>query len=294
MQSDTSKFMPKKPDPHELRASSARPPHELRVGGSLIRVRIAGFDAFSVEPEIRHRSRMSFRGFGQLESYEYGRFQHQVEAVILRESFEEWVRAEPLKSPPRWEDLTPLAYPGTQPHLDDDDPAFVVARLEIEEHPRITRWRLGLSWGEWLRAIDRDSALVGDVLDQLEPEDAGESPMPTKGGSLFHIRSVAVHPTFMGQAIRRRLIAHTLWTMHRSRGDVAVILVLPHPNPLGDDPRPDQSVAAIRSLTRYYQRIGFARSSRVPMQAGVPVPMHVFFGIEPLRVSGLHEIGIAE
>lgn len=237
---------------------------------------------------------MDFHGFGRLESYEYGRFQHRAEAVILRDTLQQWAQAEEIENPPTWEDLLKLAYPGTQPYLDDEDPAFVVGRIDLEEHPRITRWRLNLSWSDWLRSIDAVSALVGEVLDEVE---AGMAQFQSAGrveGSLFHIRNVAIHPEFHGQAIGRRLIAHTLWMMHRGVGDVAVILVLPNPNPLGPAEPADQSSAEIRKLTRYYRGMGFTRSIPGPIVDGQPVPMHAFFGTEPLRVSGLHEIGVGE
>jgi hypothetical protein len=275
------------------------PNPQLRVGGSLIRLHLPDRDSLTVEPVIRHRSRMDFHGFGRLESYEYGRLQHRVEAVILPESLDQWARAGEARNPPTWEDLLKLNYREPIAAPSDEDPAFVVGRLEIEEHPRITRWRLQSSWGDWLRSIDIHSAFVGDVLDQLEESREGKellhkNPLLHVEGSLFHIRSVAVHPAFYGQAVRRRLIAHTLWAMHRGIGDVAIILVYPSDNALGPEGSPDQSVAATRQLTRYYQRMGFTRSLRGRIVAGRPVPMHVFFGAQPLRVSGLHEIGVIE
>lgn len=270
------------------------PRAQLRVGGSRVKLQFEGRDDLSVEPAICHRSRMDFQGFGRLESYEYGRFQHRIEAVILPASIEQWAKAEGIENPPTWNDLESIAFPGTQPHLTGEDPSFVVGRIELEEHPRITKWRLQMSWGDWLRAIDSESALLGDILDSLEDSVSPTVSIEPYQGSLFHIRRVAVHPAFQGQAVGRRLIAHALWTMHRGIGDVAMIPVLPTANPLGVDEKPDQSPAAIRQLSRYYQRMGFQRSVPGKFVAGEPVPMHHFFGVEPLRVSGLHELGIIE
>jgi len=283
----TLQKQPLQGDPHQPRA-------QLKVGGSLIRVQLPGRSPITAEPEIRHRSRMSFHGFGRLESYEYGRFQHRVEAVILRECIEERGR-KGVENAPTWKELVSLGSPETQPYLSDEDPGFVVARLEIEEHPRITKHRLRSTWGAWLRAVDSTSALIGDVLDRMEGEDAGNEATDRLDGSLFHIRTVAVHPAFRGQAIGRRLIAHTLWTMHRGYGDVAMILLFPGFNPL--DPsasQPDQSASAVRKLCRYYQKLGFRRSVAGRALGHEAVPMHVFFGMEPLHVSGLNEIGVVE
>lgn len=186
----------------------------------------------------------------------------------------------------RWRELVaPYAISGARPPLRRG--RLVLAELRLDEAPAIVREAARVSWFDWLDSIDSECAAIGGVVDRLLEEGSlsGESVLCT--GSLLIPRRLGVHPLVRGEALGAKLLAHALWVLSRSTGDLAVLTALPARTRF-EPKEPPRTAAAIQGLVRYYERLGFERSEpEQPIRKGTPVIMHRWVGGQGLPVLGL-------
>jgi GNAT superfamily N-acetyltransferase len=232
----------------------------------------------AVEPTIRQRCVTRYNGFADLDSlFDAPPISHEIDVTISR-----WVLETEEGDPWSW-----LAA-AFEPESSDGEEWVTIASAQVDELPARFRWDLNTTWFDWLDSMDDDLAVVGEFADDLTERD---DCMALLSGSLLYVRKVEVHPAFYGQQIGARLVAHSLWSLSRSDGDVAMLLAKPmkgrfHPE------KPDCSAAAIRRLAGYYRRMGFVRSRpRERFRDDGPVLMHALIGEFTLPFRGLGGMG---
>jgi len=188
--------------------------------------------------------------------------------------------------------LLPLVNEHTRERFERaQEPEFLLATLEVEEFRAAFRWELGWSWSAWLDAIDGETAEVGEIADWLIDEADGTGSFRLIDGSLYYLRRLGVHHAARGQQLGARLIAHALWTLHRSDGDVAVLLVRPTQSIFDETDPPCDADSTLR-LARYYGRMGFKRyRPHERPEDGAIVPMYACHGERRLNFKGAPSIG---
>lgn len=199
----------------------------------------------AVEPTIRQRCVTRYSGFADLDSL-FGAppISHEIDVTVSR-----WVLETEGDA---WERLA-----GSFEVESSEGEEWVrIASAQVDEFPARFQWDLNTSWFDWLDSMDGDVAVVGEFADELRERD---DCMALLSGSLLYVRNIDVHPAFSGQQIGARLVAHSLWSLSRSDGDVAMLLAKPMKGRFREG-EPDCSAAAIRRLARYYRRMGFERS----------------------------------
>ena len=233
----------------------------------------------AVQPTIRHRCITRYGGFADLDGL-YGRppISHVIDVTLGQDDLE-------IGSGAWWEKLTATF----RPEKSDGEEWVRIATVQIDEFPARFCSDLRTSWFNWLDSMDSDLAFVGELADELmEVEDS----VALISGSLLYVRAVDVHPAFAGQQIGARLVAHSLWSLSRSTGDVAVLLATPVQSEFRDG-EPDCSAAAIRRLADYYRRMGFERSrQRERFRDDGAVLMHARIGEFTLPFRGLGDLGL--
>jgi GNAT superfamily N-acetyltransferase len=232
----------------------------------------------AVQPTIHQRCITRYDGFADLDSlYGYPPISHVIDLTISQDNSE--------VGPGAWWDNLVRTF---APDSSDGEERVRIASAQIDEFPARFIWDLKTSWFDWLDSMDVDLALVGELADELSELD--DSPALICG-SLLYIRAVDVHPAFAGQQIGARLLAHSLWSLSRCTGDVAVLFAKPVQGVFREG-QPDCSAAAIRRLTGYYRRMGFERSRpRERFRDNDAVLMHARIGEFTLPFRGLGDLG---
>jgi GNAT superfamily N-acetyltransferase len=260
----------------------------LRVGGTTIR--LPGKDGLEVCPAITHTCQQRYAGFADVESLASEGISHEIAVLVTKDEL-----ADALHDRHRSRDDSDRAWAALEPYVAEhgrtsyERGELTIARMNVEEFPVARQRDLREGWFYWLDAIDGDTAVAGEVADRLVDD---EGTFALLDGSLFYIRGVSVHPAFQGQQIGARLVAHGLWALHRSTGDVAILLAKPSKNAFtGEESR--CGVRDIRRLARYYERMGFERSApEERIRAGEPVTMHLLLGEFRLPFQSLGTMGI--
>lgn len=266
----------------------------LHVARTPVLVNLPAGKSFEVSPQILHTMEMRFNDFGDIGAYDQNPPSHEVRVVLTEDDLS---FARPRGSGVRdqvavsFDELKPLVVPSLEEAYQKGE--FVVAILQVEEFPSTVAFDFRGTWFDWLDAIDGDLAIVGELADGLR-DDEDDLSMALLSGSLFYPRALSVHPAFSGQRIGLRLLAHTLWALHRAEGDTAILLAKPMSNHFAPG-EPKTGATEIRRLAKHYERIGFRR---VPghgrVKSGQPVPMILRFGEERIPVTGLGSYGLEE
>lgn len=183
----------------------------IEVAGTAVRLPDGGP---AVEPMLKQRCTTLERGFADLESlYDAPPISHEIDVAVSRYPLESADEA-------AWTRLAALF----KVERSEADEWVTIASTQVDEFPARFYWDLKTTWYDWLDPMDGDLAVVGEFADEMmEREDS----MGLLSGSLFYIRNVEVHPAFSGQQIGARLVAHALWSLSRSDGDVAMLLARP-------------------------------------------------------------------
>lgn len=232
----------------------------------------------AVQPTIRQGCITRYNGFADCDGlYDHPPISHVIDVTISDDELEigeEW-----------WAKLTATI----RPEGSDGEEWVRIASAQIDEFPARFSWDLKTSWFNWLDSMDGDLAVVGELADELMEHDGS---LALICGSLLYLRSVDVHPAFRGQQIGARLVAHALWSLSRSTGDVAALLAKPVRSEFREG-EPDCSAAAIRRLAGYYRRMGFERSRpRERFRDNGAVLMHARIGEFTLPFRGLGGMGV--
>ena len=233
----------------------------------------------AVQPTIRQRCITRYNGFADCDGlYDHPPISHVIDVTISHDELEigeeEW-----------WAKLTATF----RPEGSEGEEWVRIASAQIDEFPARFSWDLNTSWFNWLDSMDADLAVVGELADELMEHDDS---LALICGSLLYLRSVDVHPAFRGQQVGARLVAHALWSLSRSTGDVATLLAKPVRSEFRER-EPDCSAAAIRRLAGYYRRMGFERSRpRERFRDNGAVLMHARIGEFTLPFRGLGGMGV--
>jgi GNAT superfamily N-acetyltransferase len=232
----------------------------------------------AVEPTLRQRCVTRYSGFADLDSlFDAPPISHEIDVTISR-----WVLETEEGDP--WERLAA----SFKVESSDGEEWVTIASAQVDEFPARFRWDLNTTWFDWLDSVDDDVAVVGEFADLLTERD---DCMALLSGSLLYVRLADVHPAFTGQQIGARLVAHSLWSLSRSDGDVAMLLAKPMKGRFREE-KPDCSAAAIRRLAGYYRRMGFERSYPGERFAkDRAVLMHALIGEFTLPFRGLGGMG---
>lgn len=138
---------------------------------------------------------------------------------------------------------------------------LLLARLTVGEYPEA--W-VGLGGRNWYDAFDgAELEVLAEFMEVVEEAEAGGS-MALIDGSAFVYRYLHVHPAVRGQDVGLRLLTHAVLALHRSVGDVSLLVVNPVRSlwewgpklPHEMEPR-RCTPEAVQALVRYYGRAGF-------------------------------------
>jgi GNAT superfamily N-acetyltransferase len=229
-----------------------------------------------VVPELQQRVEARFNGFADRVGLLHRvQFKHRVDVVLPRDSVE--IEAGMRSTPGNvWLDLLGLGFGGLEAKTGGDD--FLVAQVEILEFPERLRADLHSTWADWLGDVDGELALAGAAADDLA-ERPGTRALRT--GSFFVNRRVQVHAHFRGQDIGARTVAHALWSVSRSDGDMAMLVVAPRDG--ADAARKDAG-----RLVSDCERIGLVRAwPDRPVTTVTPVVLYTILRAGSLPFSGL-------
>lgn len=170
---------------------------------------------------------------------------------------------------------------------------LVVAECVVYIYPEWLRNQMRANWAYWLDATSDIAADIGVAIERLERRRTQSLGLWNR---LIMIDRIAVHPAFRGQWVGARLLAHAILDRFSGMGDVVAFGAYPMHNPF-DGATPLLSEGSVRSLVRYYQRLGFRRATRERITKDEPVIMYLALNdfvapMDRLNFRGLEPIGV--
>jgi GNAT superfamily N-acetyltransferase len=261
-------------------------PRPIQVRGTTVQIPIGveGSTGLEVTPDILHTSKSQFGGFADRSSlYDAAPVKHRFDLVITRDmvDMEAGLRS---AARPDWDTIAGLCTPYPAEARGE---AVLAAYLVVDELPARFRRELNTTWAEWLDSMDGELGIVGEFADELADRPDTKA---LQEGSLFYLREVDVHPLFAGQCVGARLIAHAMWTVCRSAGDVAALLARPKRGRFREF-EPEGRHISRQGLVKYYERIGFARAEPGGPGSDDCELMFALIGARPLNFAGIGALG---
>jgi GNAT superfamily N-acetyltransferase len=129
-----------------------------------------------------------------------------------------------------------------------------VGQLEVDEFPV---HMVTTSYFSLLDGIGEEGDVLAGLIDEVTNENSDiYVECALLDGSFIWPRTLAIHPKLQGRGLGIRLLAHALYAMHRSAGDLAAFGVETVASSFGD-PKRKLTPSMLAGYKRYYGRIGF-------------------------------------